>query len=80
MCFLMKRFLAMLLVLVLGCGGMAAADGEQYISYDVYGDVNLVSVQPIGWSTQLENEQVDRMLDANRYTVYEHTCWQSKNL
>ena len=74
----MKRFLAMLLVLVLVCGGMAAADGEQYISYDAYGDANLVSVQPIGWSTQLENEQVDRMLDANRYTVYEHTCWQSK--
>ena len=73
----MKRVLMMLMAFCLLTGAALADAGDGW-AYPT--DVDLTGIPPAGWSTQLEGERVDRMLDANRFTVYEHVCWESKTL
>ena len=65
--------IAMLCSAALADGG-DPAQGNGYIMPELY------RVMPTEWETQEEYENPDLLLDGIIYTVYQHTCWNSRSL
>ena len=56
----------------------AFADGAVYNGEESKGPA-IRSVLPFSYTTQLEYENPEKLLDNNINTVYQHVCWQSKS-
>ncbi len=56
----------------------AFADGAVYNGEESKGP-EIRSVLPFSYTTQLEYENPEKLLDNNINTVYEHVCWNSKS-
>ena len=76
----MKRRGWIILLAVWMLCGTALADGGTQVPGGGYGAMLPQGVRPYEWETQELYENPNRMLDGNIYTVYEHTCWNSRSL
>ena len=70
---------ALVLAIAMLCGA-ALADGGDPAQGNGYIMPELYRVMPTEWETQEEYENPDLLLDGNIYTVYQHTCWNSRSL